>query len=195
MVLLVLMAATAGDPGCHAMLADRLGLDWPDLTGLRWWRVPLSPLLQEDVGIRWSIIALFPALFLAESRLGSRLMLLAFFACDALSSVPTLAALEGLGNVGFTEARELAGEPNLGSSSGLIGLLAVWVGSLPATNRRAWAVAALAVFVAANLAVERDLASIQHGVAMMVGMGLAVVVRHTSSARGDAISPAVPQRW
>lgn len=131
-----LMAATAGDPAFHATLVDRFALSWPDITGVRWWRIPLSALVQEDVGIRWSIIALFAAPFLAESRLRWRLTLLVFFVSDALSSVPTLGAMQALAAAGWSGASELAAEPNLGSSSGLVGLLGAWIVSLPAGRQR-----------------------------------------------------------
>lgn len=177
--ILWFMAATAGDPTFHATLVDQLALSWPDITSIQWWRIPLSSLVQEDVGIRWSIFLLLPALPVAEARLGWRRTLLVFFVSDAFSSVPTLAISEIVGAAGSSWALE----PNLGSSSGLVGLLGAWVASLPAERRRSWAVGMLVGALAVGAAIERDLASVQHVVAAAVGAGLLLILRRRRSPR------------
>lgn len=185
-VLLWLMAATAGDAAFHGSLVARFALSWPQLAALELWRVPSSALVQEDVGLRLSIIGLMAALPLAEMRLGWRLTLVAFFAGDAVSSIGTLAALQLLGGLGVGGASELAAEPNLGSSAGLIALLAGAAATLRAGRRRPLAAAALGVALAVALALERDLASLQHVVAAAAGGGLALLAQRRAGSEGAA---------
>lgn len=183
-VLLWLMAATAGDAAFHQTLVARFALSWPALTALELWRIPSSVLVQEDVGLRWSIIVLMAALPLAEMRLGWRLTVVLFVVSDAVSSIGTLLALQTLGGLGVGEARDLAAEPNLGSSTGLIALLVGAATTLDAGRRRAMALAAVGVVIAAGLLVERDLASLQHLIGAAAGGALALLARR----RGAAVS-------
>ena len=156
------MVATVIDPGLHARLVHRLSVSWPVIAEGRLWRVPTSSLVQEDSGWVWPIGALLVALPLVEGRLGTLQALLVYVVCDAASSLLALAALEVIGD------ERLAGEPNIGSSAGLIGLLATWIATLPAPHRGR-AGAALAVGLAIALAIVPDLAAVQHIMAAATG--------------------------
>jgi membrane associated rhomboid family serine protease len=160
-VLAALMAASAVAGSTHRDLVDALGVTWPDLAHGRLWRLPTSSLVQEDAGIVWPIVALLPALPVAEARMGPARTLLTWVAADAAATVLALAALEAAGD-------RLATAPNIGSSAGLLGVLAAWTMLLPERHRRR-AVAALGAGLALALVVDPELAAVQHVIAAVVG--------------------------
>jgi hypothetical protein len=177
-VLVALMVATVIDPGLHPRLVDRLSVSWPQIGDGRVWRLPTSSLVQEESGWVWPIAALLAALPAAEARLGALRALLVYVICDAVSSLLALGALEIIGD------ERLAAEPNIGSSAGLLGLLAAWIATLPAPHRGRAGVA-LALGVGIALVIVRDLAAVQHVIAAATGalLGSSVVhLRRRSSA-------------
>jgi membrane associated rhomboid family serine protease len=170
-LLVALMVATVIDPGLHPRLVDRLSVSWPEIGAGRLWRVPTSSLVQEESGFVWPIAALLPVLPAAEARLGTLRTLLVYVICDAASSLLALGALEIVGD------QRLAAEPNIGSSAGLLGLLAAWIATLPAPHRgRAGAALALGVVIA--LAIDPELAALQHIIAVATGALLGSSVTH-----------------
>jgi hypothetical protein len=173
-----LMVATVIEPGLHARLVDGLSVSWPEIGAGRLWRMPTSSLVQEDSGFVWPIAALLAVLPAAEARLGTLRTLLVYVICDAVSSLLALGALEVIGD------GRLASEPNIGSSAGLLGLLAAWIATLPAPHRGR-AGAALGLGVALALAIAPDLAAVQHVIAAVTGalLGSSIVhLRPRSSA-------------
>lgn len=174
------MAATAGDAGYHATLVGHFALNWGDLAALQWWRVSLSSLVQEDPGFAAPILGLLVVLPLAERRFGMLPTVALFLVCDAVSSVPTLALLQVAGDSGSATAAELASEPNLGSSAGLLGLLAAWITALPRSRWQVASAALLALGLLAGIAVERELADVQH----LLGAGAGAMLGLTLRRRG-----------
>jgi hypothetical protein len=158
----------------------RVGITWPALADGEVWRIPVSALVQEDVG-GWAILLLVPCLGLAEHRFGSWAALLVFFGVDALSTVPVLAALHLVGGVGGAQAARLAGEPNVGSSAGLVGALGAWVAARPPRTRWRW-VLGLAGALVVGMAIDPELAGVQHAIAAVIG-----------GAAGVALARRVPQ--
>lgn len=161
-VLAVLMVATVVHSGLHDWLVARLGVTWPLITAGRLWRMPTSTLVQEDGGIVWPIVALLAVLPVAETRFGPVRALVTYVLCDALCTVLGLGALDLLGD------RQLAATPNVGSSAGLLGLLAAWIAQL-APPHRLRAATALAAGLTAALVFDPELASVQHVIAAAAG--------------------------
>lgn len=161
-LLVALMLGTVVDPGLHGRLVARLSVSWPHLGALHLWRLPTSSLVQEQSGFVWAIAALMLALPAAEARFGSLRTLLIYVVCDAASSLLALGALELIGD------ERLAAEPNIGSSAGLLGLLAAWIVTLRPPARRQ-AGGALAAGLAIALAVDPELAAVQHIIAAVTG--------------------------
>ena len=166
-----LMAASAGDPAYHQALADRFAVSWPALAGLELWRIPLSSLVQEDVGWVPQILALLGALAFTEARLGTRRTLVSFVVCDALSTVPVLTGLH-LAGAWVPAAARLADVPNLGSSSGLYGVAAAGIASLAPSRLRTSAALAFAGGLLATGAMDPELSAWQHALAATVGATL-----------------------
>jgi hypothetical protein len=139
-----------------------LSVSWPEIGAGRLWRLPTSSLVQEESGVVWPIAALLAALPVAEARLGTLRALLAYVVSDAASSLLALGALAIIGD------ERLAAEPNIGNSAGLLGLLAAWIATLPAPHRgRAGAALGLGVGIA--LAIDPELAAVQHVIAAATG--------------------------
>jgi hypothetical protein len=157
-----LMAATVIDPGLHGQLVARLSVSWPHLGAGQLWRLPTSSLVQEDPGFVWPIGVLLAVLPAAESRLGTLRALLVYVVCDAASSLLALGALEIIGD------QRLASEPNIGSSAGLLGLLAAWIATLgpPRRCRAGWALGAGLLLA---LVIDPELAAVQHVIAAITG--------------------------
>ena len=174
-----LMAATVIDPGLHGRLVARLSVSWPHLAAGHLWRLPTSSLAQEDPGFVWPIAVLLAVLPAAESRLGTVRTLLVYVVCDAASSLLPLGALEIIGDP------QLASEPNIGSSAGLLGLLAAWIATLRAPHRcrAGWA---LGVGLLLALVIDPELAAVQHVIAAITGglLGSSTIhLRRRSSVR------------
>jgi hypothetical protein len=169
----IIAASTAG------LDVSRVALTWPVLAAGDVWRIPVSPLVQEDPA-DWSILLLLPCLALAEHRFGSPAALLLFFGVDALSTLPVLTALHLAGVAGWREARELADEPNMGSSAGLIGALGAWIAALAPRTRWRWALG-LAGALAVGMAVQPGLAGVQHVIAAIVGAAVGVALTRRMS--------------
>jgi hypothetical protein len=172
-LLLALMLASALHAPSHAVLVQRLGISWPDLEHLRLWRMATSSLVQDDTGLVWPIVALIPALAAAELRFGSAPAAAAYVLIDIVSTVPVLGVLALAGAAGSRGAERLADLPNIGSSAGLVGLLAAVIAAHRGPARRL-AAAALATGLAAGLALDRELASVQHVVAALAGIVVGV---------------------
>ncbi len=171
--ILWLMAASAGDPVYHQALADRFAVSWPALAGLELWRIPLSSIVQEDVGWVPQILLLLGALAFAEARLGTRRTLATFVACDVLSTVPVLVGLHLIG-ARLPSAGRLADEASLGSSAGLYGVLAAGVASLAPSRLRTAAALTLATTLIVAGAVDPELSAWQH--ALAAGIGATIVL-------------------
>jgi hypothetical protein len=167
-LLLAVMLATVLHAPPHSVLVLRLGVSWRDLQHLRLWRVATSSLVQDDTGLVWPIIALLPALAAAELRFGSAPTVAAYVLVDVVSTVPVLAVLALAGAAGLRGAQRLADLPSIGSSAGLIGVLAAAIAALRGRRRRL-AAAALATGLAAALAFDWELASLQHTIAALAG--------------------------
>ena len=161
-LIVAVMVATVIDPGLHPRLVEHLSVSWPEIGAGKLWRMPTSSLVQEDSGFVWPIAALVTVLPAAEERLGTLRALLVYVICDAASSLLALGALEIVGD------QRLAAEPNIGSSAGLVGLLAAWIATLPAPHRRR-AGAALPLGVVIALTIDPDLAAFQHVIAAATG--------------------------
>lgn len=171
-VTLWLMTVTQDDVPFHRRLVAALGLSWPDLRALDLWRVPASALVNAEPGLQWSIILLLLFVPLAEWRLGSVVTLVTFFVSDMASSLPTLTALRAADLAGDARAEELAGRHDVGSSSGCYGLAAALVASLPPGRSRRVATVALAAWLVGALAVNRDLADVQHVISAAAGAAI-----------------------
>jgi membrane associated rhomboid family serine protease len=169
------MAASVRAPA-HRALVSRLGVTWPEIARLELWRVLTSSLVQDDRGIVWPIVALLAALPLAERRFGSAPALATYFAVDIVSTVPVLAVLALAG------ASRLAGTPNVGASAGLVGLLAATIAARRGRTRAAAAAAGVAV-LAVLLALDWELASVQHAIAAVAGAGAGVRLQRTRTVR------------
>lgn len=167
-VLLALMVATVLGSPSHAQLVRVLGLSWPDLEHLRLWRVLTNSLVQDDTGVVWSIVVLLPALAVLELRSGSAAAAGTYLLCDIASTVPVLLALGLAGDAGSAGAERLAAQPNVGSSAGLIGVLAAVIGSSRSRARPVFAVV-LAAFLAGSLVFDWELAGVQHAIAAAIG--------------------------
>jgi hypothetical protein len=161
-LLVALMVATVADPGLHGRLVARLSVSWPHVGAGHLWRLPTSSLVQESSGWVWPIAALLAALPAAEARFGALRTLLIYVVCDAASSLLALGALEVVGD------RRLAAEPNIGSSAGLLGLLAAWIATLRPPGRRQ-AAGALGAGLGIALVVDPELAAVQHVIAAVTG--------------------------
>jgi hypothetical protein len=174
-LLLALMVATVLHAPPHSVLVLRLGVSWRDLEHLRLWRVATSSLVQDDTGVVWPIIALVPALAAAELRFGSAMTVGAYVLIDVVSTVPVLAALALAGAAGLRGAERLADLPSIGSSAGLVGVLAAVIAALRGRPRRL-AAAALAAGLAAALAFDWELASVQHAIAALAGAAAGITL-------------------
>ena len=162
-VLLGLMVAVTIRPSLHAVLAAHLGVDWDQLVDGRAWRLTTSSLVQDGGGIVWPIVALLACLPLAERRFGSWFTLGLYVVADMVSTVVPLAIAAAVGD---PESHD----PNIGSSAGLVGLLAAWVVTLEERPVRNAALAVLVVALAGTIVVDPELASTQHAVAAAVGV-------------------------
>jgi len=183
-LLLALMVATVLHAPPHSVLVERLGVSWPDLEHLRLWRVATSSLVQDDSGVVWPIVALLPALAAAELRFGPAPAVAAYVLVDVVSTVPVLAVLAAAAAAGSRGAGRLADAPNIGSSAGLVGLLAAVIAACRARTRRR-AAAALAAGLAAALALDWELASVQHVVAALAGAAAGLWLARRRRAPGE----------
>ena len=163
------MLVTEDDPGFHTSLVDALGLNWQTLTAGEIWRIPASALVQEDSGIAWTILALLAAVPLAEARFGWRATLAGFFLADAVSATLVLVTLRVAGAAGIPDANALTTSLDAGSSAGLLALLAASIARLDRPRLRLGLGGALTAGLALGLALERDLADVQHLVAAALG--------------------------
>lgn len=176
------MTATALQPSWYDPLVRRVGVTWPDVAALQLWRVPTSSLVQQQTGIVWPIVALLPVLAAAELRFGSATTLATYALVDALGTVPVLAVLALSGAAGLSQAQKLADTPNLGSSAGLVGLLAALSATLGGRQRRL-AASVLATGLACALLLDWDLADAQHAIAAIAGGAIGL---RLSQRRGSA---------
>lgn len=184
-LLLALMVATLLHAPSHSLLVQRLGVSWPDLEHLRLWRVATSSLVQDDSGVVWPIVALLPALAAAELRFGSVATVAAYVLVDIVSTVPVLAGLALAGVGGSQGAERLAELPNIGSSAGLVGVLAAAIAVHGGRTRRL-AAAALGAGLAAALALDWELASVQHAIAALAGAAAGLWLARRRGAPGPA---------
>ena len=189
--LIALMAAGALSASWYGALVRHLGVTWPEIAALELWRVPTSSLVQEDTGVVWAILLLLPVLAVAERRFGPARTLATYVLVDAISTAPVLAALALAGAAGSAPARRLADTPNLGSSAGLVGLLAAWIATLGGRARRL-SVVALGIVLAGALAFDWELAAVQHAVAAIAGatVGLWLSPRRRRAVQRDAAGRA-----
>lgn len=186
-LLLALMVANGLRTPPHSVLVQQLGLSWRDLERLRLWRMATSSLVQDGTGVVWPIVALLPALAAAELRFGSAPAAAVYLLSDLVSTVPVLALLALAGTAGSRGAERLAGLPNVGSSAGLFGVLAAVVAASPGRVRRI-AASVLVAGLAASLALDWELAGVQHVIAALVGAALELrLARHRG--RVDASAP------
>lgn len=189
-ILITFMVASAGRAPWYHWLVIHLGVTWPDIAALRLWRVPTSSLVQEQPGIVWPIVALLPVLVAAERRFGSARTFATYALLDATSTVPVLGSLAFAGTAGSSTAQRLAETPNLGSSAGLVGLLAALIATLGGRARRL-AAGALVVGLACGLALDWELAGVQHVIAAIAG-GVAGLWLSRANLRG--VRPSC-RRW
>lgn len=164
-------------PQVHAQLLRHYGLAWQDLTSLQLWRVLTPPLIPPRAGFVWGNLLLVAVVLpLAERRLGLRRTILAFFAGDALSTLPVLVVLRLAAAAGSVRAAGLAHTQDGGLSSGTIGVLALVALSLSGRVRQA-ALAALFSVLVVLLVAQRQLDTAQHVLAALVVLGVTVVGR------------------
>lgn len=184
-VTLWLMIVTQEDPLFHRDLVRALGLSWPELEALELWRIPASALVNTESGLQWAIVLLLLLVPLAESRFGSLVTLGLFFAADAVASLSMLAALRLADLAGDAGAGEAANRHDVGSSTGCYGLAAALVVSVSPGRRRRIAAAVLAVWLLGALALNRDLADLQHAVAAAAGAAIGIALRLGPPAESD----------
>lgn len=185
------MLVTEDDPGFHASLVNALGLDWQSLTAGELWRIPGSALIQEDSGIAWTIVALLAAIPLAEARFGWRVTLAGFFLADAVSVMLVLVILRLAGAAGIPGANALTTSLDAGSSAGLLALLAGWIAVLDRPRLQLGLGGALAAGLVLGLALERDLADVQHVVAAALGAAGAVALTRSRRSADGAGRPGL----
>lgn len=184
-VIVGVMAVGAVSPAAYGWLVRHAGVTAAALGRGQLWRVPASPLVQDRRGVVPAIVVLLPALVAAERRFGTAAAVGVFFVADAVSTVPVLVALAVLGPV--WHAASVAERPNVGSSAGLLAVLAAWAVTRPPPARRVW-FAVIAGGIAGAAAVDPDVAAVQHVVAVLVGAAAGRLLWARSAARAGGAS-------
>lgn len=193
--VLWLMAATRNDPGFHSSLLQRLGLSWSDLTRGEVWRVPTSAILPGDPGYTWTVIVLLGFVWVAERRLGTRVVLLCYFAFDAIASLVTVLGSRIAAASGNAEALASLTERDSGPSAAAIGLAALLIHTLPSHRSQALAQGGLAIALVTGLTIDPSRTSIEHLIAAVAGLALGHVFarRHATDPTSASEAPSAPR--
>ena len=190
-VMLWLELASEYDPAVHRQLLAAAGSSWELLTRGQLWRLVTSPVVQSSPGLAWLNLLLgLTAFGLAEGRYGSRWTAVGFFAGDLIGSIPVLLGVRALAGLGSSTALAHLYLLDGGSSAGTWALLAAVSWGLPAGRWRRGGVALVAVALVTTLALQPDMANVQH-IASAGGMLtlLASRARWTAGRRGSPSGP------
>ncbi len=170
----MLEVVTHYDPDALPALKDRLALTWPSLTNFQWYRLLTSPFIPANSGFAAAGVGISVlSVPLAEWSLGTRRVVVAFFAGDWLSTLPALVALRIAAGEGSEHARRLLAEPDSGSSSGSLACLAALVIALPRWPRLVSAVVFIAI-LAGRMVWWHRLYDFQHAAAAVAAATIAL---------------------
>lgn len=160
------------DAARHRRLVRAMGLNWPNLAAGRVWRLATGLLVEDQVGLRWSILVPFLWVGVAEWFLGWRRTALTFFATDWVSSVIVLVGLRIHAPHSAWSARELI-RLDTGTSAAIYGTLAALCASRRGDQR--WlSTLVLTQGMFTIWLTNRRLFDVQHLLAIAVGIALGV---------------------
>ena len=182
------MTATAVDRDGYPTLLRLLGLGWHDVVHVQLWRLPTAQLLQTRPGFVWANVALcFAALPVAEWRLGTRVTMALFFACDWISSITVLVGARVVAALGNVDATRVIRTRDAGPSAGAWALVIVTALSSPSRVLRRWTAGAALSFLLGALVLHRRLFDVQHAMAGLLALLAAFAfVRSTPGQRRHA---------
>jgi hypothetical protein len=187
-LIVSMMAVTVGSNERYHRLSGQLKSSWWLLHGSGFYRLFTSAFLQSRAGFVVGIVLLLPLLPLAEHKAGSAVAAAAFFLGDWVSSLSVMVGLRlmvALDSPGRSTAVHALAHADSGASAGLYACGAAFVWSL--TDRR-WKIAlgaALVTDLAIEAVVTHSLASVQHPIAVGIGIGIAALVTRRSKRPGQ----------
>ena len=157
------------DRSLHLRMVGWFGITWKLLLHGQVWRLATAVLVEDQPGIRWSIMVPFLWVGVAEWHLGWRRTGFVFFLTDWLSTVPVLIVLRIASAHSTWSATELA-RLDVGTSSAIYGTLAAFCASRRGSN--AWLAPTIVMQSLITIwLTNRRLFDIQHVVAAGVGIG------------------------
>ena len=166
------------DRSLHRRMVGWFGTTWQLLLHGQVWRLATAVLVEDQPGIRWSIMVPFLWVGVAEWHLGWRRTGLVFFLTDWLSTVPVLIVLRIASAHSVWSATELA-RLDVGTSSAIYGTLAAFCASRRGSN--AWLAPTIVMQSLITIwLTNRRLFDIQHVVAAGVGIGLGLWFAYNS---------------
>ncbi|MEP7203755.1 MAG: hypothetical protein ABI894_14160 [Ilumatobacteraceae bacterium] len=164
----------------HHRMVGWFGTRWQLLLHGQVWRLATAVLVEDQPGIRWSIMVPFLWVGVAEWHLGWRRTGLVFFLTDWLSTVPVLIVLRIASAHSVWSATELA-RLDVGTSSAIYGTLAAFCASRRGSN--AWLAPTIVMQSLITIwLTNRRLFDIQHLVAAGVGIGFGLWFAYNSQA-------------
>ena len=134
-MILVATQLIAADQAMHRRLVRDLGTTWNLLVGGQVWRLATAVMVEDQPGIRWSIIVPFIWVGVAEWYFGWRRTCTVFFLTDWLSTIVILVVLRIAANHSSWSAAEIA-MLDCGTSAAIYGTIAAFCASRRGPN--AW---------------------------------------------------------
>lgn len=191
MAVIAAVELLAVDRGAHRWLLDHLAVSWPDLVGLRLWRLFGATFVQDKPGLRLAILGPLAVVTAAEWRLGSRMMAAAFFFGDWLSTAGALAAARLAGALGSGPALRAAYQAQAGSSSAIVAALAAALATVADPRWRRRCQGLLGAGLLGRLIVSHQFFDWEHLLAAGIGtaLGAAVCRRGAGSDRTRVVGP------
>ncbi len=184
-VACVLIAAQlfSHDRAQNRQMIGWFGTTWNLLLHGEVWRLATAVLVEDQPGIRWSIMVPFLWVGVAEWHLGWRRIGLVFFLTDWLSTVPVLIGLRIASSHSAWSAGELA-RLDVGTSSAIYGTLAAFCASRRGTN--AWLAPTIVMQSLITIwLTNRRLFDVQHVLAASVGIGCGLWFARSSAVAGE----------
>lgn len=182
------MALTVGEARRHERWRAHLGSSWVLLRHGEVWRLGTSSFVQGSHGFVAGIVVLLAFVPLAAWRLGSRVAVAAFLLGDWVSTLLVLLGARLLAAAGSSTAQHVLGHLDSGASAACYACAGAVAWSLPHGRFRRLAAVALVADLAIEGAVTHMLAEIQHPVAVLVGIAVAMLLasHHADEHHADA---------